>query len=248
MGAGAATNPKGIKMIRNLKALGLALVAFFAFSAVAASGASAQGKLTAPEPVTLIGTETGTTFDNALSSFGGKTHCPGSTITGHKITTTPHGLIPSGATEVTLTPHYVNCVSEDVGGSKFPTTVDMNGCDYHGKLLGSTTGATGSAWGINLQITCPPNAHIQITQFSSSSHALRVCTVTVTNTNLTSDAHIGNVQPVGQPDHLWAAGKVTNVSVHKSGLCGSGSDPAGVFNLDLTIKAFNGVQKDVTIS
>jgi hypothetical protein len=238
-----------MKMIRNLKVLGLALTALFAFSAVAASGASAQGRLTAPEPVTLKGTETGLATDNALTSFGGTTHCPGSTITGHKITTTPHALIPSGATEVTLTPHYVNCTTVDSGGNTFSTTVDMNGCDYRGKVLGSTVGPTPNAWGLDIQITCPAGRHIQVTLFSSASHALRVCTITVTNTTLTSDAHIGNdiVAPV---DHLWAKGTFTKIIVHKSGLCGSETDENGIFHLDATVKAFNagGVQKNVTIS
>jgi hypothetical protein len=61
-GTARETNPKGTKMIRNLKALGLALVAVFALSALAASAASAQqGVFTSSDGTakTLIGTETG---------------------------------------------------------------------------------------------------------------------------------------------------------------------------------------------
>ena len=67
-------------MIRNLKALGLALVAVFAMSAMAASASSAS--VTSDGPFTLTGTETGGTETNYLEAFGLKTKCPGSTSKG----------------------------------------------------------------------------------------------------------------------------------------------------------------------
>jgi hypothetical protein len=133
-------------MIRNPKALGLALVAVFAMSAMATSAASAQqGELTSKpvEGVTLIGSETGEAGSNALTAFGLRIECPQSTYTGHKYSETPHTLIPNGATTVTLTPDYKeenhNCRSFP---GNFPMTVSMNGCDYvlH---FGETTGEKG---------------------------------------------------------------------------------------------------------
>ena len=245
-------------MIRNLKALGLALVAVFAFSAIAASGASAQqGALTAAEPVTLVGEETkeATTFDNALTAFPvegvtGKTHCPLSTITGHKAEATPqpevHELIEPPTSEITLTPHYKNCVTEDAKKNKFSTTVDMNGCDYL-LTIGETTEKEGT-YGVEVHIVCPEGKFIQVTLFSSSSHSLKVCTLTVTSTTPTSEAHVTNI--AGVPDDLEIVGTFTNIHVDKGGLCGSGTDEKGVFHIDATVKGFNeaGKQIDVTVT
>jgi hypothetical protein len=58
-------------MTSKLKTLGLALVAAFAIGAVAASAASAQnGIFTSDGPATLIGTQTGTEFENLITVFG----------------------------------------------------------------------------------------------------------------------------------------------------------------------------------
>lgn len=71
--------------MRNLKALGLAAVAVLAFSAVAASAASAQqGKLTSDGPVTLTGEDTGVNF---FKAFGSEVRCPDSKYTGHTVLT-----------------------------------------------------------------------------------------------------------------------------------------------------------------
>ncbi len=115
-------------MTLNLKALGLALFAVFAMSAVAASTASAQNaKITTDgESVTLTGTETGEPLANSFTAFGQTLRCPGSTFTGHKFETTPHVPVPNNAENVTITPTYVNCVDQN----EKPLTVSMNGCDY----------------------------------------------------------------------------------------------------------------------
>src|ERR1044072_3755126 len=82
------------RMIRNLKAPGLALMAVFALTAMAASTASAQqGTLTSDGPVTLIGTETGEPNDNSISMFGTTIRCPGSTHTAHHSNGSPHTTI-----------------------------------------------------------------------------------------------------------------------------------------------------------
>jgi hypothetical protein len=102
---------------RNLKALGLALAAVFALSALTASAASAQtvGKLTVASgtSATLDGTENGV---NRITVFGSFVECPGSTGTGHEFGTTPHVPVPAGASKVTLTPNFVNCFTEDGTG------------------------------------------------------------------------------------------------------------------------------------
>jgi len=114
-------------MTRYLKALGLAMMAAFAFSAVAAAGASAQqGVLTSDGPVTLL-VKQNVQGNNAFTSFGSEWVCPGSEYTGHKVDVTdPKQPLQGGETEVTITPHYKNCGN----GSGAARTVHMNSCDY----------------------------------------------------------------------------------------------------------------------
>jgi len=156
-------------MIRNLKALGLALVAVFALSAVAATAASAQGKLTSDGPVTLKGGEI-VSGNDILKALGIEVKCPGSTVTAHAYNTTPHGLISSGATTLTVTPLYkqtdalgkINCKAAGL-----PTTVDMNGCDYvvH---IGATTGVADTYSG-TIDIVCPVGSEITLTVFTTEA-------------------------------------------------------------------------------
>jgi hypothetical protein len=124
-------------MIRNFKVLGLAFMAVLAMSAVAASAASAQlGKITSDGPVTLTGSQAG---EEALTAFSSSVKCPGSTYTGHKVNST--ALIASGSTEVTVTPHYVNCTSP----------VNMNGCDY--RIYDATTTAA-NTYSVKADLVC----------------------------------------------------------------------------------------------
>jgi hypothetical protein len=240
-------------MIRNLKTLGLTLVAAFALSAMAASVASAQtaGHITTPGPVTLNIAETGVGTANALTSFGGTVTCPGSSYTGHKVLThvettagAKHGFITSGATTATITPHYKdgplgNCRSNP---GNFPTTVLTNGCDYvlHS---GVTTGGVEGTYGVTADVVCPANAKIEIQAFSSTSGVLRVCLTKVgdedalgnpLNQGLTGP-HLTN-QAGG---HVGILGTFHSIHVERSGLCAGGvtTTKEGEFHIDATISA-----------
>ena len=81
---GARTNRKEQIMIRNLKVLGLALVAAFAMSTMVASAASAQqGELTSDGPEFMEGTELAT--GNSLVYPGlSETKCRGIALYGRK--------------------------------------------------------------------------------------------------------------------------------------------------------------------
>jgi hypothetical protein len=156
-------------MMRNLKTLGLALAVAFAISVVAAPAASAQqGFITSDGPMTLIAEETGEVGSNAVTAFGFRAECPGSTGTGHKYNVTPHTLIPSGETTFTLTPHLKqanhNC---RVFSGNFPTTADFNGCDYV-THIGITSGGTGTYNGTT-DIVCPVGQEITFTVFTNTT-------------------------------------------------------------------------------
>jgi hypothetical protein len=168
-------------MIRNLKVLGLALVAVFALSAVIASAASAQvGTLTSTGPVTLIGVNTGEASANQLSAFAGTTQCPNVKYTGHKYNVTPHTFIPNDVSTFTLTPHYGVCTSK-IGAASFPTTVDMNGCDYVFHLEGTTPGV--DTYTVRATVVCEATKHIVITIYATAAkHTANepFCNLTIT--------------------------------------------------------------------
>jgi hypothetical protein len=217
-------------MIRNLKALGLALVAVFAMGALTASAASAQGKLTASGPVTLTGTQTGAEGSNALTAFGAKTECASATYTGHKVATTPHESIPSGATQATITPHYGSCVADG-----FPATVAMNGCDYVFDL-GATTGGVAGTYGVGATVVCPVGKNIEVKAYSSGSHSSLVCTVKILHK---ATQYTGLHATNGTGGHVNVAGTITGIEAHKTGICLFGATQTtktAELHLDITVK------------
>lgn len=115
-------------MTRNLKALGLALVAVLAMSAMAASGAQADPKN--PAQVTLGSAEG--TIDATQIGTGTFTR------TGRTVTCTEghfEAHVDDGDTTITTTPAIFN--GHCTGPLGFEATVDMNSCDFHFELLGT---------------------------------------------------------------------------------------------------------------
>jgi hypothetical protein len=235
------------KMIRNLKALGLALVAVFAMSAVAASAASAQnGIFTSDGPATLIGTQTGAAVENSLTAFGKKLMCKNATYTGHKVNVTPHEAIPNGATEITLTPHYGVCELET-----FPATVDMNGCDYDLKLT-ETTPTVADSYFVDAKVTCPVGKHIVVTLFTSAAgHTANnpFCHITITEnpagytglkavdtTNKTIDL-TGTIEGI-EADKGIISGTTPDVGI----LCPTETTKTGILHIDVSAVDKNGTQ------
>jgi hypothetical protein len=196
-------------MTRNLKVLGLALVAVFAMSAMAASSASAQ-KLTSDGPVTLLGTQTGAAGSNKLSAFGGKTECASAKYTGHKVNVTPHEKIPSGASQATITPHYGVCNTNFIG-INFSTTVDMNGCDYVFDLLTKTAVGT---YPVRATVVCPAGQFIKVTLYSSGTHTSPFCTLTITHNPA---GYLGLHATNGTGGHINIAGTIKGIEAHKQG-------------------------------
>lgn len=130
-------------MTRNFKALGLALVAMFAITAVFSSAASAQFESEA-ESTTL------SVSGNAMQSF--KTSA-GSETTVECTTVQVDGTVASKATTtVRVTPTYSSC-------EKFlgiAVEIDENGCHYDFNLADNATSGS-----VNLE--CPSATGIEIT-------------------------------------------------------------------------------------
>ncbi|MGC1853263.1 MAG: hypothetical protein WA687_12575 [Solirubrobacterales bacterium] len=238
-------------MIRNLKTIGLALVALLALSALAASVASAQnqGTLTSTGPVTLTGSETGALLANATTGPLGSITCPGSTYTGHAVLThaqttagSKHGLITVPATTATITPHYATKCQAHIPilGTR-PVTVTMNGCDYvfH---IGLTTGG-GATYGVTTDIVCPPGKqmekHIYKTGSVGHPDADTICTLKLGETNNQGIAGLHVVNTAGGT--LGINGTVENVHTESTGsLCGTSTSETADLDIDVTIKGDNG--------
>lgn len=224
-------------MIPKLKAIGLVLAAVFAMSAIAASTASAQqGKLTSDGPVTLTMVQRGAVGSaaNALTAISGKIECPASAYKGHKSNVTPHELIESGSTAITVTPTYINCFSE-TSSSVFSTTADMNGCDYV-LNIGKATGEEDS-YGVTTDVVCPEGQKIQWTVFLGTSHTTKLCTISIKPQTGLSGAHVTTNTA---SDTLGVVGTVENVHIEESGLCGNKTTTEGKIDLDLGITGRNG--------
>jgi hypothetical protein len=193
-------------MTRNLKSLGLALVAVFAMSAVAASSASAVASdhFTTTKPSAFL---TGVSHDNEYHVTGG----PAFTCTTSKFT----GTVLNNATEMTIDPEYggkFNHTPHNTAGTDFrecngaggDVTVDMNGCHYD--LTGNTTGLDAGFVDATVWITCPAGQAIRITQLGTG----------VTFTIPAQTPTVGGVTYTNLPNH--SGGKAVTVKATATGI------------------------------
>ena len=227
-------------MIRNLKALGLALVAVLAMSAVAASTASAgvtTGKITSDGPVTLHGVEDGTNFFE-YPGEADRVECTGSTFTGHSVLTheqttagSKHQLIASGSTEVTITPHYNNA---HCTAGTHTATVTMNGCDY--RFYDFTTTAVADQYSYLTDIVCPPNKDIEVHIYFTTHNSFIACSLTIkAQTGITGLLATNETDAGGNTTGtVTLTGKSENIKASKSGLCGSGETTAAKYEVNVT--------------
>jgi hypothetical protein len=235
--------------IRNLKVLGLALAAVFAMSALTASAASAQttiGKLTVASgtSATLDGTETGV---NRITAFGGFVECFASTVSGGKYRTTPHQSVPAGASEITLTPNWVNCTAVDGLGSH-KATVTMKTCDYEARI-GETTGGVANTYGLSIGVKCDgfgDTIQIDVYAFSGSELGGIQCTVKIKAQEDLTGAHL-TTDTVN--DDLSITGEITNIHAERSGSgCATETTAFATQDIGLTVKGTDGSGNNVGIT
>lgn len=231
-------------MVHTLKVVCLSLVVVFALGSAGAAVASAQGKLTSDGPVTLKSTETGPEKSNAWTMFGLRTECPGSVMTGHKFNVTPHVLIPSGESTVTITPHYVNC-KFIVGGLSFPATIDMNGCDYVVHL--------GAAGAVTFDIVCPAGKEITETLWTNSSDHANAATPMCVLHFKEQKGIAGVTASNGAGGVVNIAGTLKNIHALKTKtthglLCPEATTSTAEIDMDITVRGFNAAGEQTGIS
>jgi hypothetical protein len=138
--------------MRNLRILGLALVAMLAISATATSVAAAAPKLTAESyPATITGASEA---NNVASITAGNVSCPGSSY---------HGLISEPSTTLTVAFEFAGCTAFG-----FPGIADVNGCTLVLHGVGLSLQAT-------LDLACPPGQELTVTAVAAG--ATTKCTV-----------------------------------------------------------------------
>jgi hypothetical protein len=131
-------------MIRNFKALGLALVAMFAMTAVFSSAASADFESESSSPTISVSSKQMQSFKTSSTSEN-TVECTNIEV--------DNGTVPgTQSTSVTVEPTYSMC--ENFLGQS--VDIDENGCDYTFNLSNSSTKGS-------VDLECPTSTGIQIT-------------------------------------------------------------------------------------
>jgi hypothetical protein len=176
-------------MIRNLKALGLVLVAVFAMSAVAASGASAAVEFNAEAGTTKLTATNQTGTEDKFVTDAGEIHCK---------TTTAEGTVATfPTTSVTFSKvAYDECK----GPLNVTVTVDMHGCGYQfsagatdaeGNFEGSAR-ITGCETGKVIEVTAP-GCTIKVGEQGPLTKVTYTNKGTLANREITTDVGITNI-------------------------------------------------------
>lgn len=200
--------------MRNLRILGLALVALLVMCSVGASAASAD-ELTSEVVggVNLHGTNESEFTDQFVATFGNTT-C--------KEATYDIGTVALPTTTVTVLPTYPTLAKDGVHNCRmggFPATVHVNGCHY----LFHITGGSSTVGDVTLQ--CPTGQEITVTGIGGGTIK---CTLHVGTQTLTGD-------PVTYTNIGAGTTREVTVNVNGHGLSykhtkgtGIGSCPSGV--------------------
>jgi hypothetical protein len=212
-------------MMRSFKALGMALLAVFAMSAIAASAASANQFHSSVEKTTL--TVASNEDQKFLYESGGKTvKCTGVGGSGEANTAT--------TSTVTFNPTYSGCT---VDGIAFSTAqVSFNECDYLFHVDASANeGAT--------DVVCTGSSQITITV---KVFGVSVCTFHIgkqTPSGKSKYANSGAKQVKVQPNQTGITGSKQGGSE-----CGSASSTSGTYTGSVVVKGEKaGTQEEVAV-
>jgi hypothetical protein len=153
-------------MIRNIKVLGLAVMAAMAIGAFAASAALATPEFTAEVyPATIHGSNTKGT--EVFETEGGKVECDASY----------HATLPEASSTLNVVPNYTNC---DAFGF-LEAEVNEEGCSY---LFHATEKTAADKYNIHADVVCPAGQSIKISVFTCAAEVKAqtgLTTVEITN-------------------------------------------------------------------
>jgi hypothetical protein len=169
--------------MRNLKSLGVALVAVFALTAVMASAASAASYTTSSYPTT--GTAESAVGNDVLTTEGGTVECKAHYA----------GTLTEESTDLTVTPKYTNCkafgfIEALITGCKFTFTEPTSAAPNYTAKVDIVNPCTIIA--SNCHVTIPvqgPLSHVGITNNSGGDVSVRA-TVTGIKYNVIKDGFL----------------------------------------------------------
>ncbi len=211
--------------MRNLKIIGLALVAVLALSAMFASAASANPKFTAASyPQTLTTEDTGE--EDLFTVSGSELTCSAEQFTGE---------LKEASSELTVTPHYNNCKTK--GAAFNNVTVTTNNCTFI-FTANTTVGKHGAG---PVRIACP-GSPIEIHHYSTAhNHTTNVSSCTVTVGSQTAQHHLTYSNPT--KTSVLISGTVT-VTAQTHGACSFGLtvNTTSEYHTSTTAKAASGAE------
>jgi hypothetical protein len=205
-------------MIRNLKTLGLTLVAVFALSAVSASSASAWFDWEGEKHPTATGSNLGVLiFATATEELS----CEGLTFENGEV---------DGA-EIKATPTFSKCTFTS-GESSLPADFEPDGC----KFVFHTDQ--------KMELDCPAGKeiHVSLTLGKTKFNCLTI----PEQTPKTPTAFFTN-EGTGASRDIRVKAAVEGIKYTKKGFCGSGAFENGGFHGEMTIKGDNAEGKQVGI-
>jgi hypothetical protein len=236
-------------MIRNLKTLGLALVAVFAMSAVVASAASAKHLGQHASLFTTnaaAGEQAGVDIEQIGTNQFQLTGLPPLTCTSVKL----HGkaITPGpSSTYITVTPTFETCHIVLAGLTK-GVTVTHNECNFTFNATTTTTENTPSGLTFDrtasVTIECPVGKQIQIHVYSTANppHSQVICTYDVGPQGPLQGIELTNkVNTPTAVNDVEAHIKVTTAvqNTIKSAVCGQNENTSAVYEGTATIRATN---------
>jgi len=222
-------------MTRNLKALGLALVAAFAMTAVMASGAQALKVTVGSSPAWLTGKQVGE-HRFTVHNNGPTLECATADFTAT--------ALKNGEEQVTVVPTYDNCKAT-IGLETLTATVTMNDCDY---LFHGGTEVTSTTFdGVEVDLKCPVGKVVEVHIYKKAPHEPinELCTLTVAEQNNLKENQFHNEADGTSNDVTLTTEVTVNITRHGSLLCGKASNGA-LYEGVTTITAFE--DKGGTIS
>ena len=234
-------------MIRNLKTLGLALLAMSALSVGAPAAAQALEspifEIDAAGEATLTGeqVEVGSHKDHTFTLSSGR----GFTCNVAKF----EGTAVNGTNELTLTPTYDECFSN---GTQ-PTTVTTNGCKY--RLSGGSLVDAHSIKEAEVHLVCPEGSELEIHVYSSHNNHTEgtiLCTYKVAPfTNETANAYQNTTNARHDVDVTTTVSGIAVKRVGGSALVCGNQNQTAVYTGATTLRAYKDAahkeQADLTV-
>lgn len=218
-------------MIRNLKALGLAMVAAFALGAVGATVAQAIVADVGAGGQTITGTgiSVGEHPDHSFTLSSGRSFKCNTVLF--------EGTITDGAEEVIVTPTHSNCFSKPKILVN-PVTVTHNGCSFrfYGNALNNVT----------VDLVCPEGKEMEVHLYASAGNHTNgtvLCTYTMAPFTGKHKSELTNTTT--GTDDIEMIATVANISVKRvAGVdlsCGA-ENQTGIYTGATTVRVFNDVE------